>query len=214
MAPPQALSETQALASSSHFNLKTVKGRAVLVFHFDPSTRIFCGRSTLAAAPPSKRRGRPSRRRCPIPANAVVNAPPDEIAREGPAGANDDAGQWMVSHVDRSEPNFPRAIWRKVPRSTGKRSSPAADPLALPARVSKMPADEMALIALALLLTRGKARALARAQGEGFLRAWIGAQGGRTQGRLGPEVQRLLMQGRSSRIGAGHEREGFDDQRP
>ncbi len=53
----------------------------------------------------------------------------------------------------------------------------------------------MAAAALALLLTRGKAKALARKQGQALLGQWVKQQGGDAEGRLGVAVETLLKKG-------------------
>lgn len=168
----------------------------MLVFHIDERTRMFRGRSSSVPLPPSRRRAHRRAVRASVPANAVINAPPEPAA----------SGQgWIASHIDRSEPSLPRAIWRQVPLDT---LTPAVQPSAttttnsaadIQALDSAVSTEAMAAVALALLLTRGKAKALARKQGQALLGQWVKQQGGAAEGRLGVAVETLLKKG-----------EGFD----
>lgn len=156
----------------------------MLVFHIHEDTRAFRGRSSSVALPPSRRRSGKRGLRAAIPANAVVNSPPE------PAAAGH---EWIASSIDRSEPHFPRAIWRQVPR---------AEPLPKPSRHTSaapqsatLSTETMAVLALTLLLARGKAKALARGEALALLRRWVTQQGGDGNGRLNAEIEALLKEG-------------------
>lgn len=165
----------------------------MLVFHIDEATRAFRGRSSSVALPPSRRRARTRGVRASVPANAVVNAPPEPAAP---------GQQWVASHIDRSEPNFPRAIWRQVAQADAPQPSPmTAEAPDQPVRAADraVSVEQMAVLALALMLTRGKAKALARAQALGLLRRWIAQHGGDAAGRLNAEIEALLREGFDAR---------------
>ena len=156
----------------------------MLVFHIDEGTRAFRGRSSTVSLPPSRRRALKRGARASIPANAVVNAPPEPAA---------DGHQWIASTIDRSEPSFPRAIWRQVPVTEPEPQSLATS--AEQAAPQPLSAESMAILALTLLLTRGKAKALARGEALALLRRWITQQGGDASGRLNAEIEALLKEG-------------------
>jgi hypothetical protein len=165
----------------------------VQVFHIDARTRVFRGRSSSGALPPSRQRAFRRSIRASIPANAVINAPPEDAA----------SGHcWVASHIDRSEPTFPRAIWRQVaidtipPAPATDRSNPGTAATVPEATVDMVSAEAMAATALALLLTRGKAKTLARREGLVLLGRWVEQQGGSAEGRLGAEVETLLNRGK------------------
>lgn len=161
----------------------------MLVFHIDESTRAFRGRSSTVSLPPSRRRALKRGARASIPAHAVVNAPPEPAA---------DGHQWIASTIDRSEPSFPRAIWRQVPVTEPEPQSLATSAeQAAPQPLAPQPlsAESMAILALTLLLTRGEAKALARGEALALLRRWITQQGGDASGRLNAEIEALLKEG-------------------
>lgn len=160
----------------------------MLVFHIQEGTRAFRGRSSSVVLPPSRRRAAKRGTRAAIPANAVVNAPPEPAA---------DGHEWIASAIDRSEPNFPRAIWRQVPRAAPPREpvSSSQAPQSPPVSV-----ETMAVLALMLLLARGKAKALARGEALALLRRWVTLQGGDGNGRLNAEIEALLKEGIDAQV--------------
>lgn len=174
----------------------------MLVFHIDARTRQFRGRSSSGALPPSRRRGLRRSIRASIPANAVINAPPQE-ASEGQC--------WVASHVDRSEPSFPRAIWREVSiEQVNVTSESVSGTVPAPAQTDTLgdqgdrsatnpvSTEAMAAMALALLLTRGRAKGLARQEGRALLGRWVVQQGGSASAGLGVEIETLLKKGKGT----------------